>query len=75
MIVILLYNFGIVVLNATFNNISVVWWLSILLVEKNTELHQVAVKLDHLMYQYILPWAKFKLTTLVVMGSGCKSIY
>jgi len=55
MIVILLYNFGIVVLNATFNNISVVWWLSILLVEKNTELHQVAVKLDHLMYQYILP--------------------
>ena len=34
MIVILLYNLGIVVLNATFNNISVVWWLSVLLVEK-----------------------------------------
>ena len=51
MIVILLYNLGIVVLNATFNNISVVWWLSVLLVEKNAELHPAAVKFYHIMYR------------------------
>ena len=40
------------VFNATFNNISVISWLSVLLVEdpeKTTDLSQVTDKLDHIM--------------------------
>ena len=37
------------VLNATFNNISVISWRSVLLVEKTTDLSQVTDKLDHTM--------------------------
>jgi hypothetical protein len=37
------------VFNATFNNISVILWRSVLLVEKTNELSQVADKLDHKM--------------------------
>ena len=37
------------VLNATFNNISVISWRSVLLVEKTTDLSQVTNKLDHTM--------------------------
>jgi len=37
------------VLNATFNNISVISWRSVLLVEKTTDLSQVTDKLDHIM--------------------------
>jgi hypothetical protein len=49
------------VLNATFNNISVISWRSLLLVEetgveKTTDLSQVTDKLDHiLLYEYTLP--------------------
>ena len=49
------------VLNATFNNISVISWWSLLLVEetgveKTTDLSQVTDKLDHiLLYEYTLP--------------------
>jgi len=39
-----------VVFNATFNNISVISWWSVLLVEeKTTNLPQVTDKLDHIM--------------------------
>jgi len=47
------------VFNATFNNISVISWQSILLAEetgvsaKNTELSQVTDKLDHIMLIYL----------------------
>jgi hypothetical protein len=37
------------VLKATFNNISVISWLSVLLVEKTTDLSQVTDKLYHIM--------------------------
>jgi hypothetical protein len=37
------------VLNATFNNISVISWRSVLLVEKTTDLSQVTDKLYHTM--------------------------
>ena len=40
------------VFNATFDNISVIWWRSVLLVEyteKTTDLPQVTDKLDHIM--------------------------
>ena len=49
------------VFNATFNNISVIWWRSVLLVEENvaeypektTDLSQVTDKLDYIiMYMY-----------------------
>ena len=36
------------VLNATFNNISVISWQSVLLVEKTTDLSQVTDKLYHI---------------------------
>jgi len=34
--------------NATFNNISVILWLSVLLVKKTTDLQRVADKLYHI---------------------------
>jgi len=37
------------VLNATFNNISVISWRSVLLVEKTTDLPEVTDKLYHIM--------------------------
>ena len=42
-----LFLHSLTVFNATFNNISVISWRSVLLVEKTTDLSQVADKLSH----------------------------
>jgi hypothetical protein len=60
------------VFNATFNNISVILWQSVLLVEETTD------KLYHIIF-YTSPWAGVEPTTSVVIGTdcigGCKSNY
>ena len=59
--------------NITFNNISVISWLSVLLVEETGgpgDLSQVTDKLYHIMFHTSL-WLRFELTTSVVIGTGC----
>jgi hypothetical protein len=64
--------------NATFNNIVVISWPSVLLwsnPEKTTNLPQVADKLDHIMLFLVYPArAGFELTTLVVIAITTTSL-
>ena len=67
------------VLNATFNNISVISWWSVLLVEETgvpRENHLTSCKsltnfTKYCCIEYTLPWMGFKLTTLVVIDTDC----
>ena len=59
------------VVNATFNNISVI------LVEETTDLSQVTDKLYHMLYRIHLAINRvlFELTTSVVIGTDCIGSY
>jgi len=69
----------VMVLNATFNNLSVISWRSDLLLEETGEpgknLRPVAKSLDKLycimLYRVHLARARFELTILVVKGTDC----
>jgi len=70
------------VVNATFNNISVISWRSVLLVEVPGENHRPATShwqnITLCCIEYTLLWAGFELVALVVIGTdwiGSKSNY
>ena len=73
-----------IVFNATFNNISVLSWTSVILVEETVDpgkiidLSQVTEKCYHIIL-CISPWSRFELTTSVVIAidciGSCKSNY
>jgi hypothetical protein len=74
--------FRVIVLNATFNNISAISWRPVLLVEETGVLgenHRPTSshwQIYHIMmYRVHFAWAGFKLTTLVVIGTDCISSY
>ena len=64
------------VLNATFNNISVISWQSILLMKDTRVHHQPVASHWHtyhiMLYRVHLIWACFELTTLVLINTDCK---
>ena len=57
------------VFNATFNNISVVFWRWVLLVEETWENHRNFIKWCCI--EYTSPWTVFELTTSMVIGTDC----
>ena len=70
----IIHVYGLMVFNATFNNGSVISWLSVLLVEETGVPgdNHWPDKLYHIMlYRDHLAWAEFELTTLEMIGTDC----
>ena len=72
----------VMVINATFNNISTILWWSVLFVEEtgvpgeNHDLPQVNLSHNSInCIEYTSSWAGFELTTLVVIGTDCIGSY
>ena len=70
------YGIWLMVFSATFNNISVISWRSVLLVEKSGENHWPVTSywqtLSHkCCIEYTSPWTGFELIILVVIGTDC----
>jgi hypothetical protein len=69
-----------IVFTVTFNNISVISWTSVLLVEetedqvKIIDLSQATEKLYHIIL-YTSPWSRFVLTASVVIATDCIGSY
>ena len=69
----------VMVFNATFNNISVVSWWSVLLVEENRSTRRkpptcrksLTSFITQCYIKYTSPWAGFEFSTLVVIGTDC----
>jgi hypothetical protein len=55
------------VFNATFNNVSVISWQSVLLGKPHTKLYHIML--------YNSPYSRFELTTSVVIGTDCKGSF
>jgi hypothetical protein len=66
-----LFRVRVVVFNATFNNILVILWQSVLLVDETRENHWPVANFIPQCIEYTSPWAGFELTTLVVIGTVC----
>jgi hypothetical protein len=73
---------GFIVFNVTFNNISVISWRSVLLVEETGvpgENHWPAAchwqTVSHNVVSSTLAWAGFEITTFVVIGTDCIGSY
>ena len=58
--------FCLMVFNTTFNNISVISWRSVLLVEETGGTGE-----NHRIKLYTSPWSQFEFTTSVVIGTEC----
>jgi hypothetical protein len=76
----LIWPYRVMVFNAIFNNISVISWRSVLLVEETgvprenhwpVTSHRQTLSHNVVSFKSTLPWVGFELTTLVVIGTDC----
>ena len=72
------FGFRVMVFNATLNNISVILWMPVLLMEETGvpgENHRPAKLFQIMLFQVNLAWAGFELKLVVVIGTDIISSY